>query len=116
MMRKQIEQYRLDLVQIQAQQDVNKKWEEARDLALKVGASIWRIYPLKDSDIQAPTHALAISEAREAATAEIVHNIHQALQTATMIDMCSTANRNWIIATVASASAFLSMLATWAAV
>jgi hypothetical protein len=42
--------------------------------------------------------------------AEHVRSIHQALQTATMIDMCKIANRNFIITLVLAGSAMLSAL------
>jgi hypothetical protein len=112
---KEIEQYRRELVQIQIQCDVDQKWKQAKELAMKVGASIWRIHPLKDSDIEAPPSGEKRREAMEATVAEIVHNIHYALQTATMINMCKTANRNFWIAIVASLVAILSMLAAWTA-
>ena len=118
MTRKQIAVYRKELVQIQKGNDTNKKWEETRDLALEIGASIWRIHPFKDSDVRALTYdetKIKIREAKEATTAEIVHNIHYALQTAAMIDMCGTANRNWIIAIIASSITLLSMTAAWVA-
>ena len=99
--------------------DTDKKWEETRDLALKIGASIWRIHPFKDSDFKALTHddtKMKIREAKEATTAEIVYNIHYGLQTAAMIDMCRNANRNSIVAIIASSISLLSMLAAWVAV
>ena len=43
-------------------------------------------------------------------------SIHQALQTATMIDMCKTSSRNYKIAIAASIAAVLSALAAWVAV
>jgi len=98
--------------------DTDKKWEETRDLALEIGASIWRIYPFKDSDVKALTHndtKMKIREAKEATTAEIVYNIHYSLQTAAMIDMCRSANRNSIVAIIASSISLLSMVAVWVA-
>ena len=116
MNRKQIEKYSEKLVQIQMEKDTTKKWKDARDLAMEIGASIWRIHPFTDGDIKALTHdetKIKIREAKEATTAEIVHNIHYALQTAAMIDMCKISNRNWIIAVIASLIALLSMVAAW---
>jgi len=119
MTRKQIEEYRVKLVQIQIDNNTNKKWKETRDLALEIGASIWRIHPFKYSDVKALTHnetKMKIMEAKEATMAEIVYNIHYVLQTAAMINMCRTANRNWIIAIIASSITLLSMVAVWVAV
>jgi len=119
MTRKQIELYRMKLVRIQMENDTHRKWEETRDLAPEIGASIWRIHPFKDSDVKALTHdgtKMKIREAKEATTAEIVYNIHYALQTAAMVDMCRSANRNSIIAIIASSISLLSMVAVWVAV
>ena len=48
--------------------------------------------------------------------AELTHNIEQALQTETMIDMCKTASRNYIIALIATIIALGSAVALWVAV
>ena len=47
---------------------------------------------------------------------ELVYAIHQALQTATMIDACKTAARNYKIALIATVIALGSALAAWIAV
>jgi len=108
----------MKLIQIQKEIDTNKKWEKTRDLALEIGASIWRIHPFKDSDITAPTideTKINVKETKEATTAEIVHNIHYALQTATMIEMCRISNRNLWIALIATVIALFAMIAAWVA-
>lgn len=118
---KEIKQYRARLAEILRQTDAKKKWEQARDLALEVGAAAW---PSKVSDVgELPRDPGAAKlkldmwfrDEREAATAEIARNIHIVLQTATMIDMCRTANRNVWVALIASVVAFLSMIAAWLA-
>jgi hypothetical protein len=119
MTRKQIAAYRTKLVQIQKEIDTDKKWEKTRDLALEIGASIWRIHPFKDSDVTETTidgTKINIKETKEATTAEMVHNIHYALQTATMIEMCRISNRNFWIALIATVISPLAMLAAWMAV
>ena len=47
---------------------------------------------------------------------ELSERIHFALQTASMIDMCSTASRNYYIAFVAALVAMASAIAAWTAV
>jgi hypothetical protein len=47
---------------------------------------------------------------------KIVNNINQALQTLAMIEMCKTANRNFVIALIATLIALGSSVATWVAV
>jgi hypothetical protein len=121
MTRKEIKQHSVGLAEILRQTDAKQKWEQALDLALEVGASVW---PSKVSDVgEIPRepgasklkHDMWLRDEREAATAEIARNIHIALQTATMIDMCRTANRNVWVALIASVVAFLSMIAAWLA-
>ena len=48
--------------------------------------------------------------------AEHVKSIHQAIQTATMIDMCKTSAKNYKVAIVAAIVAVLSALAAWTAI
>lgn len=121
MTRNEIEQHRAKLAQILRQNDAKQKWEQARDLALEIGTPVW---PSNTKDLgqlpQDPGAAqlmrdMWFRDEREAATAEIARNIHLALQTATMIDMCRTANRNGWVALIASVIAFLSMVAAWLA-
>jgi len=70
--------------------------KELKDLAREVGAStrvLW-VHPtsstIKTSDAETP---------------ELIRNIHQALQTASMVNMCRTATEGYEIATEASKSA-----------
>jgi len=121
MTRNEIEQYRKKLAKILHQNDAKQKWEQARNLALEIGAPVW---PSKVSDVgELPPDPDAkklnldmwLRDEWETATAEIARNIHFALQTATMIDMCKTTNRNVWVALIASVVAFLSMLAAWLA-
>ena len=53
---------------------------------------------------------------RKGNSSDLIRNIHQALQTASMICMARTANRNFLIAIVAAIAAVASALAAWAAV
>ena len=92
--------------------------KELTELAREVGAStrvLW-IHPNSSS-----------IETSDAATPELIRNIHQALQTASMVNMCRTATQNYEIAVtatkaavinnrIAAAIAILSMLAAWVAV
>ena len=94
----QIEAHRLKLTQILAN-DQNKH-NSLKDLSKKVGASITDRYK---------GHG-------EASIPQLVDNINQALQTATMIDMCKTANRNYKIALIATIIALGSAVALWIAV
>jgi hypothetical protein len=115
MTNKEIEQCRTKLIQILQLSDPDQKWKQAVDLALKVGAPVW---PSKVSNIELskdPEAAIGalekyFREEKEKATAEIALNIHYALQTATMINMCKTANRNFWIAIVASLAAWTAVL------
>lgn len=52
----------------------------------------------------------------EPTRSELEENIHIALQTQTMIEMCKISSRNYIIALVASGAALLSAFAAWVAV
>lgn len=76
-----------------------ERYKELRHLALEVGASHISTAPQKTAN-----------------EGELVYAIHQALQTATMIDACKTAARNYKIALIATVIALGSALAAWIAV
>ncbi len=95
MNRKEIEEYRKELVKIQKLDTKDKRIKKLQGLAKKVGVSIFN--PWK----------AGLGEAGES---ELIDNINQALRTETMIDMCKLANRNFIIALVAAGAAILSAL------
>jgi len=65
--------------------------EDFKKLAWQVGASTCALYP---------DHTTG-----DADTSEIIRNIHQALQTASMVNMCRAATHGYEIATKASKSA-----------
>ncbi len=101
MTRKEIEEYRQRLVEIQKVEEQTKRFEALRELAKEVGASTQGLSMWGDSD------RAGVSEGN------LVANILNALQTAIMIDMCKTASRNFIIALVATIIAFGSAVAIW---
>jgi len=80
---------------------------ELQRLALKVGASTQSV------SVDPET---GYSKGRPATTSELVYNIHQALQTASMIEACQTATRNYVITVAASVAAILGALVSWAAI
>jgi hypothetical protein len=102
MTHKEIEKYRKQLVEILQGEDAREdKSRQAclKELAEKVGAS-----------------AMAKAGMDNAGEAELVDNIHFALQTASMMDMCRTAAKNYWIAFVAALVALASAIAAWTAV
>jgi hypothetical protein len=116
----EIETYRNRLVQILSKKDKQGKYnaevqQELQELALAVGASTQTVF----LDI---VHA-GQREIRDATISELAFNIHQALQTASMVNACVTAAENSKIMKVAQKRTFISlvitflaMLAAWAAV
>jgi uncharacterized protein YPO0396 len=116
----QIETYRKRLNDLTAQLKDNQKKEETIrpqliELAREVGASTQVLYVrFVDSS----------TRSTEADSSELIKNIHQALQTASMANMCKTATQGYQIATkvsrdacihyyIATAIAFLSAIAAW---
>ena len=95
MKRKEIEECRQKLVEIQKLDTKDKRVKKLQGLAKEVGVSIFN--PFK----------AGLGEAGES---ELIDSITQALCTETMIDMCKVANRNFIIALVAAGAAILSAL------
>jgi hypothetical protein len=93
--------------------------ESLKQLARQVGASTRMVY----------VNSQGKPVACDASVADLIDNIHKALQTATMIDMAKTAagqtatmidmaktaGRNFRIAVIASLIATLSMFAAWLA-
>ena len=95
---------------------------ELQELAREVGASRWVLYVSGDKHMTG-----------EADTSILIHNIHQALQTASMANMCGRAREGYKIATqtskwavkasrrvsiqfwIAAAIAIISAVAAWVA-
>jgi len=98
MKRKDIERYRQELIEVLKIIE-SERGSSLRKLANEVGASLVMAY-----------------EVGYAGEGEIVHNIEQALRTETMIDMCKIANRNFVIALIATIIALGSAVALWVAV
>jgi len=111
MTREEIKKKRKELINLLTEENAGTRLEKLQQLAREIGASGMRMgLPPIVSDDRIPMAQNLITET------EIVHNIEQALQTWTMINMCKTASRNFWIAIIASLIAFLSMLAAWVAV
>lgn len=117
----EIEAYRQRLNELTAQCSDEKPepgiQNELIKLARKIGAStyvLW-IHPTKSRVITS-----------DADTSELIRNIHQALQTASMVNMCKTATEGYKMATevsrnarihfwIAAAIAFICAVAAWVA-
>ena len=102
MAQEELEQYWKELVEIMSgsKKDPTKSKEiQLRELANKLGASgeMYRASPAN------------------AGEAELATNILTALQTASMIIMCRTSNKNYKIAIAAAIAAILSASAAWIA-
>ena len=95
MTNKKIEEYRQRLVEIKKLPDSGDRNKAFIKLAADVGAS------------GCPKDMPTTGER----DAEHIRSIHQALQTATMIDMCKTASRNYKIALIAAIAAWAAVLA-----
>ncbi len=117
----EIDSYRSQLVEIMGKKKPDGEYEagvqqKLQDLAVKVGAST------KTTFLNV-VHGGSRTTS-DASIHELAFNIHFALQTASMINMCSTADRGYkiaedsikkstIILWIAALIAFLSMLAAW---
>lgn len=115
MKRKEIEEYRQKLVEIQMMPKEEGRKGVLHELAKEVGAStehtkIVGTSTQKSGNVTETTiHQNPISES------DLVQNINHALQTASMIDMCKIANRNFVIALIATLIALGSAVAAWVA-
>ena len=91
----EIEEYRKKLNELTAKcSDGNPESrirEDLKRLAWKVGASTCVLYIANDRHMTG-----------DADTSEIIRNVHQALQTASMVNMCKAATQGYEIATQAS--------------
>ena len=112
MNRKEIGKYQSELQQLinrPPQKNGNPpegQGESLKQLARLVGASTRMVY----------VNSQGKPVACDASIADLIDNIHKALQTATMIYMAETAARNYKITVIAAVTALLAMLAAWAAV
>ncbi len=101
---KEIRGYEETLAKILKEPDANERLNNLTELAKEVGASTQGLSMWDDPD------RAGVSEGN------LVANIHNALQTATMIDMCKTASRNYFIALIATIIALGSAIALWISV
>ena len=94
---KSFKNYRKQLLEILQESDVAKQNQPLRDLAKAVGAQQPNASGVEFRDM-------------------IVTNINHALQSLAMIEMCEIANRNFIIALIATLIALGSVVAAWVAI
>lgn len=100
MTNKWIENKRDELIQIvKMPSGAEKRRNKLRDLAVEVGAS----------------HKSTESQ-KTANEGELVVGIHDALQTASMLNDCKASRMAWIIALISALTSFLSAGAAWTAV
>ncbi|MCK5175270.1 MAG: hypothetical protein KAR47_17885 [Planctomycetes bacterium] len=100
MTHREIERYRRCLVEVLQREKSPQRTEALYALAKEIGASTG-----KKRDGAGDIDAVGLIE-----------NIHYALQTASMVDMCRTAARNYWIAFVAALVALVSAAGAWTAV
>jgi hypothetical protein len=98
-------------------EEIERK-ENKRDEILRMSDEPTGSRQIKLQELAGEVGASTISRrgAFHASEPELIDNINDALRTAAMIDMCKTANRNFIIALIAAVAAALSALAAWIAV
>jgi hypothetical protein len=113
MTRKEVEKKKKELTEILKEENDGVRLERLQKLAKEVGASVTRMEKIQVRHEFTTSGQIIYKPSNEITEMEIVHNIQVALQTETMIDMCKTASRNFIIALAASAIALLSTIATW---
>ena len=94
---KEVEKERLELQNIL--ENDNPKIEDLKDLAKKIGSSTIKLYPGYG----------------EASAPEIIQNIHQALQTKSMIAATKTSSNHLIISIILALIALGSMIAAFIA-
>lgn len=99
MAHKEIEGHKQRLVDIKNMSHVGERNEAYIELGAKLGAS--------------GCGSNLLPAEREV---EHIRGINQALQTATMIDMCAIAARNFWVAIIATIIALISALAAWSAI
>lgn len=107
-----IEQKRQSLIDIQKEEDARVRLERLQALAKETGASTTRMA----STTSRSGIVSSVRVSNEITETEIVQNINDALQTASMVNMCKTATRNFIITLVVAIAALLSALAAWLAI
>lgn len=96
----EIEQKRKELVEINKMENFKERKKRLKELQKEVGASLYRVFVKGNED----------------SLSELTENIHYALQTASMINMCKTTTKNCEIASRATKIALGSAIAAWVAV
>ena len=105
---KKTEEFRQKLADIIRNRPENERMEHLRELAIEVGAGTVRteiaaVAPYGESG--------TVSYQNSISESELVQNIHNALQTRTMIAMCKTASKQFVIALIAAVIALVSAVA-----
>jgi len=115
MTRKKIAAHRQELCRIlNTIEDEGERLEALKELAKKVGVgSMRKGKVLIKQDIYGEQK---YQEADLITEGELVLNINNALQTDTMVDMCTIAARNSWVAIIATIIALISALAAWSAI
>ncbi len=101
----EIERCRQDLCNILSEDDSQRR-QKLVELAKNVGAG----YVHSKIAATTRTEDSIISTSDHISEAELVLNINNALQTETMINALKTANRSWIVAVIAAAFSFVSIV------
>lgn len=99
MQKSDVEKERLELQNILEKDDQDQQLTDLKNLALKVGASTVKLYPGYG----------------DASKPEIIQNIHQALQTKSMIAAVKTSYNHVIVSIILALIAFGSMIAAFIA-
>jgi len=100
-MTEELESWPEELAEI-LKKEGQERMQELSGFAKKVGAS--------------RSHWARMGGDNNATEAQLVDNIQRAMQTTSMVEMCKTANRNFIIALIATVIALVSAAAVWVAV
>lgn len=114
---KEIKEHRQKLVDIQKMPDEKERMEALKGLAKAIGAGTVHT-KIVGSTTEKTSNGGTVTHIRQnpISESELIQNINDSLQTATMVDMCRVSGNNYIVSIVAALAAFFSALAAWATI
>lgn len=110
---KAIKEYRQELVDIQKNPNENERMEALKELAKTIGAGTVHTKIAGSTTTKVGNGYSTSIHQNPISESELIQNINDSLQTATMVEMCRVSGNNYIVSVLAALAAFLSALAAW---
>ena len=112
----EIKEHKQTLVDIQKKPNEKERMEALKELAKMIGAGTVHTKIAGATTTKTGTVTSTSIHQNPISESELIQNIDNSLQTATMVEMCRVSGNNYIVSVLATLAAFLSALAAWRAI